>query len=196
MTTIIKTLIDKSARGTLHLVLLFSLAAAVPLFAQDTATTNNSGNAHAASGPPNLVQLVRQATQKFLDVNAATAAGYAPFLGCVSGQDHGAMGVHYVNGNVLSAGQINASQPQALIYEPVEGGKMQLVGVEFIVLAAPWLTNNNNTPPVLEGQVFNYVDSPNRFNIPAFFELHVWAWRDNPQGSFVDWNNHVTCAGE
>ena len=196
MTTIIKTLIDKSARGTLHLVLLFSLAAAVPLFAQDTATTNNSGNAHAASGPPNLVQLVRQATQKFLDVNAATAAGYAPFLGCVSGQDHGAMGVHYVNGNVLNAGQINASQPQALIYEPVEGGKMQLVGVEFIVLAAPWLTNNNNTPPVLEGQVFNYVDSPNRFNIPAFFELHVWAWRDNPQGSFVDWNNHVTCAGE
>jgi hypothetical protein len=194
-----KTLIAKSARSTLHLVLLFNLAAAVPLLAQDVATTNNSGNrqaTHQEAVPSNLVQLVRQATQKFVDVNAATAAGYAPFLGCVTGQDHGAMGVHYVNGDVLNAGQINASQPQALIYEPLEGGKMQLVGVEFIVLAAPWLTNNNNTPPVLEGQVFNYVDSPNRFNIPAFFELHVWAWRDNPQGSFVDWNNRVSCAGE
>ena len=41
-----------------------------------------------------------------------------------------------------------------------------------------------------------YVASPNRFNIPAFFELHVWAWRDNPQGDFVDWNDHVTCTGD
>ncbi len=35
---------------------------------------------------------------------------------------------------------------------------------------------------------------PNRYGLPAFFELHVWAWRDNPQGAFVDWNDHVTCA--
>jgi hypothetical protein len=143
-----------------------------------------------------LVAIVRKATTQYADVNNAVAAGYAPFLGCVTGQDHGAMGVHYVNGTLLSAGEIDASHPQALIYEPSKEGKMQLVGVEFIVFAEPWLTNNNNTPPVLEGQVFQYVDSPNRFNIPAFFELHVWAWRDNPQGAFVDWNNHVTCANE
>jgi hypothetical protein len=49
---------------------------------------------------------------------------------------------------------------------------------------------------VLDGQVFNFVGAPNRFNIPSFFELHVWAWRDNPQGAFVDWNNQVTCAGQ
>jgi len=29
--------------------------------------------------------------------------------------------------------------------------------------------------------------------LDPFFELHVWAWRDNPQGAFVDWNNNVTC---
>ena len=106
------------------------------------------------------------------------------------------MGVHYVNGTLLNSGVINASQPQALIYEPLKNGKMKLVGVEFITFAAPWLAANNNTPPVLEGQVFQFVDSPNRFNIPAFFELHVWAWRDNPQGAYVDWNNDVTCAHE
>jgi len=146
-------------------------------------------------GSPNLVQLVRTATQQYLNVNAATAAGYAPFLGCVTGQDHGAMGVHYVNGTLLNAGQIDASQPQALIYEP-SNGAMRLVGVEFIVFADPWLQNNNNNPPVLDGQVFQFVDSPNRFNIPAFFELHVWAWRANPQGAYVDWNNQVTCTAE
>lgn len=143
-----------------------------------------------------LVEIVRSATRQYLDVNNATNAEYAPFLGCVSGQDHGAMGVHYVNGTILNSNQIDASHPQALIYEPSDGGKMRLVGVEFIVFAASWLANNKNTPPVLEGQVFQFVDSPNRFNIPAFFELHVWAWRDNPQGAFVDWNNHVTCADE
>jgi hypothetical protein len=144
----------------------------------------------------NLLNIVREATKQYLDVNAATAAGYGPFLGCVTGQDHGAMGVHYVNGTLLNSGLINASQPQALIYEPLKNGKMQLVGVEFITFAASWLAANNNTPPVLEGQVFNFVDSPNRFNIPAFFELHVWAWQDNPQGAYVDWNNNVTCGYE
>jgi len=59
--------------------------------------------------------------------------------------------------------------------------------------AATWL-KNNPSPPVLEGQVFLLVDGPNRFNLASFFELHVWAWRDNPQGDFVDWNDHVTCA--
>jgi hypothetical protein len=141
-----------------------------------------------------LVQIVRNATEQYLDVNNATKDGYAPFLGCVSGSDHGAMGIHYVNGNLLN-GTIDVNHPQALIYEPSSNGQMKLVGVEFITLASTWL-QNNSSPPVLEGQVFLLVDSPNRFNIPAFFELHVWAWRDNPQGSFVDWNDHVTCANE
>jgi len=138
-----------------------------------------------------LVQIVRDATKQYLDINNATAAGYGPFLGCVSGSDHGAMGIHYVNPNLLN-GTVDATHPQALIYEP-SNGQMKLVGVEFIVDAATWRKNNSG-PPVLEGQVFLYVDSPNRFDIPSYFELHVWAWRDNPQGSFVDWNDHVSCA--
>ena len=141
-----------------------------------------------------LMQTVREATKRYLDVNNATRDGYEPFLGCVSGSDHGAMGVHYVNGNLLN-GMIDVNHPQALIYEPSSNGQMKLVGVEFITFASTWL-QNNSSPPVLEGQVFLYVASPNRFNIPAFFELHVWAWRDNPQGDFVDWNNLVTCAHE
>lgn len=40
------------------------------------------------------------------------------------------------------------------------------------------------------------IDSPNRYGLPAHYELHVWAWRDNPNGAFVDWNNRVTCEGQ
>src|ERR1700678_1274405 len=104
----------------------------------------------AQADQTNLVQIVRTATKQYADVNNATAAGYGPFLGCVTGQDHGAMGVHYVNGALLSAGEIDASQPQALIYEPANG-TMRLVGVEFIVFADAWLKSHDNNPPVLDG---------------------------------------------
>jgi hypothetical protein len=174
----------------LHLALLSSLVTAPSLFAADSAATKHS--AHAQVSPSTLVQLVKDGTAKYIDVNAATAAGYGPFLGCVAGTDHGAMGIHYVNPTLLSNLTLDPSQPQALIYEP-SNGKMTLVGVEFILDSASWLAANPNTSPVLDGQVFNFVGYPNRFSINSFFELHVWAWRDNPQGAFVDWNNSVSC---
>ena len=152
-------------------------------------------HAHPAQVPARLVRIVRDATRPYVDVYAATAAGYGPFLGCVSGSDHGAMGIHYVNLTLYADGEIDGLHPEALIYEP-KGDRRHLVGVEYIVDATTWLAYHNNSPPVLEGQVFNLVTSPNRYNLPAFFELHVWAWRGNPQGAFVDWNNTVSCEGQ
>ncbi len=166
---------------------LLGVSAASPLLAQDHAMSM-SNDSHVSA---RLVQIVQSATRKYLNVNNATAAGYGPFLGCVTGPDFGAMGIHYVNGALLN-GELNAETPQALIYEP-EGNRLRLVGVEFIVDAATWLNNHDNTPPVLEGQVLQLVAAPNRFNLPTFFELHVWAWRNNPLGAFVDWNARVSC---
>jgi len=149
---------------------------------------------HQHSAPARLVQIVREATRQFLDVNSAGAAGYGPAFGCVSGPDHGAMGIHYVNGPLVIDGEIDATRPEALIYEPT-GSRRRLVGVEYIVDAQTWLSNHDG-PPVLEGQLFQFVGSPNRYNLAPFFELHVWAWRDNPNGAFVDWNNNVSCEGQ
>jgi hypothetical protein len=138
-----------------------------------------------------LVEIVRNATAQYVDnVNAATAAGYSPALGCVSGPDHGAMGIHYVNGSLVN-GPIDPTHPQALIYEPQPNGQLKLVGVEFIILAGALPPNS---APQVDGHLMVFVDGPNRYGLPPFFEMHVWAWRDNPQGPFVDWNNHVSCA--
>jgi hypothetical protein len=139
-----------------------------------------------------LVEIVRNATQQYQNVNNAIAAGYSPVLGCVSGSDHGAMGIHYVNSALLN-GPINPTQPQALIYQPSSSGQYQLVGVEFIILASALPAN---AAPEVEGHLMLYVDTPNRYGLPAFFELHVWAWRTNLQGPFVDWNDNVTCSYE
>jgi hypothetical protein len=51
-------------------------------------------------------------------------------------------------------------------------------------------------PPTLDGQLLHFNESPNRFGLPAFYELHVWAWRDNPLGTFADWNARVSCDGK
>ena len=165
--------------------LLTCLMTVPPLLAQQAAHASHDA-------PAKLVVAVRKATQPFLNVNNARAAGYAPAFGCVTGPDHGAMGIHYVNGALVGDGKIDPEYPEALIYEP-DGNRRRLVGVEYIVDAKTWLKNHKNNPPTLNGQDFQFVAAPNRFNLADFFELHVWAWRDNPQGAFVDWNNQVSC---
>jgi len=176
-----------STKNVLRLALLSGLVASAPPLAvcQDK---------HDHDAPAKLVQIVRDATRQYIDVNNA-APDYGPAFGCVSGPDHGAMGIHYINGKLVGDGEIDAAHPEALIYEPV-GDRRRLVGVEYIVDAATWLANHKGVPPMLEGQAFQFVGSPNRYGIPAFFELHVWAWRDNPNGAFVDWNNEVTCENQ
>jgi hypothetical protein len=101
------------------------------------------------------------------------------------------MGIHFVDRALVRDGQLDAERPEALVYEPKDG-RLQLVGVEYIVLADAWHANHQ-APPVLMGQHSHYVGSPNRYGNPPFYELHVWAWRRNPNGMFVDWNPRVSC---
>lgn len=140
---------------------------------------------------PSFAEVVRESTSDFRDVAAAEEVGYGLFHGCVSGPQGGAMGVHYANGDLVGDGELDAEAPEALIYE-MSYGQLRLVGVEYVVLADQW-HENNEMPPVLMGQLFNYVGSPNRYGLPAFYELHVWAWKFNPTGMFADWNPLVSC---
>ena len=150
----------------------------------------------AKAGSPEdspLVEKVRIATAPFTDINVAIAQGWVPATPCVSGPDTGAMGVHFVLPARIGGAAPNAQQPQALIYEPMQNGAMRLVGVEFIVLADAWAMSNPSSVPALDGNLMNYIGAPNRYGLPAFYELHVWAWEHNPKGSFADWNTLVTC---
>jgi hypothetical protein len=141
-----------------------------------------------------LVKEVRLATQDFRNVRKAIDAGYESTGSCVSGPEKGAMGIHYANGALIGDGLIDAKAPELLIYEQKDG-RLRLVGVEFLVLADAWNASHpNGEPPVLMGQHFHFVGTPNRYRLPAFYELHVWAWRDNPSGDFVDWNPDVSCS--
>ena len=140
-----------------------------------------------------LVAKVREVTEKYHTVEAATAAKYVKGTPCVSGPDRGAMGIHYVRPDLIQGAVLDVNQPSALIYEPESDGTLRLVGVEYLVLASVWDAANPNAPPALEGNLLNYIPFPNRYGLPALYEIHVWAWEANPLGSNADWNTHVTC---
>jgi hypothetical protein len=152
----------------------------------------------AYSQPPKgsslpLIEEVRDATARFRDINVAIGEGWAPATPCVSGPDAGAMGVHFNQPTRKADGTVTADAPQFLIYEPTANGAMRLVGVEFLVTVSDWENRNGAVPAVLDGNLMNLVPTPNRYGLPAFYELHVWAWEGNPQGSFADWNTRVNC---
>lgn len=136
-----------------------------------------------------IVQKIRAATAPFQDPETALGAGYIDTGNCVSGRDGGGMGIHFINPELLD-GAVDVETPEVLIYEPQPNGSKVLVGVEYIALD----DNNAETgSPVLDGHLLNYSGAPNRYGLPAFHELHVWAWKYNPDGTFSDWNPRVSC---
>lgn len=145
-----------------------------------------------------LIKIVRASTERFKDVAVAEAEQYKLQFGCVSGDYSGAMGLHYINMDLVNSGVVDATHPQIVIYEATPGGGRRLIGADFLVLADGWNATHSGSPELM-GQLFHLFDSPNRFGLPAFYTLHVWAWKENPQGAFVNWHPNVSCesfAGE
>ena len=142
-----------------------------------------------------LIKIVRDSTDRFHEVAQAEREGYALAFGCVSGPDQGAMGLHFINMNLVGSGVIDPTKPQIILYEPTGDGRLNLTGADFLVDAQQW--DNDKThkpgPPELMGQLFHYFEAPNRFGLKAFYTLHVWAWKDNPNGAFVNWHPGVAC---
>jgi hypothetical protein len=148
-----------------------------------------------------LLQIVKSSTVRFKGVSAAEAEGYHLAFGCVTGPDAGAMGRHYVkmplvvDPPMMPNGEPDPTQPQIVIYEPLPDGGLHLIGADYLILADPWeKAHPLQGAPQMMGQLFHYFEAPNRFGLPAFYTLHVWAWKENPNGAFVNWHPNVSCA--
>jgi hypothetical protein len=137
-----------------------------------------------------LVQL-RQATAQYHNFEKAVDAGWkVAITPCWESRSQGAMGYHYGNPDLLfDEATVNLLEPEALMYEPGPGGQMRFVGVEYIVFIEEWeaVHGEGAAPPELLGQPFH----PHAF-LPIY-KLHIWVWRDNPRGTFADWNPKVSC---
>ena len=184
---------------TVSLILSCTLVAAMAAASTHASPPHASAIASDTHAQPHVPQSagalatrVRAATALYRDINQAIAAGYQQFGGCVSGPQAGAMGIHFVNGALVDE-TLDVNRPEALVYE-VNNGAARLVGVEYIAPVSAWDASHEG-PPVLMGQHFHLLGTPNRYRLPALYELHVWAWRTNPNGTFADWNPNVSCEG-
>ena len=114
------------------------------LFASSAVPHDDRNNDRNSAGE--LVRLVRQATAQFRDPAAAEAQGYHLLFGCVSGPDIGAMGLHYVNMSLVGDGELDATQPEIVIYEPLPNGRLRLIGADYLVLADVWNATHSSPP--------------------------------------------------
>ena len=143
------------------------------------------------------VDRARAATARFNSLIQAEKGGYGlppegPLHECIASfDDTGAMGFHYINGALLDGtGTIDPTQPEALVYAEDASGNLRLVALEYVVFASEWTGAHD---PMLFDEMFMFVDEPNRYELPPFWALHVWLWKDNPAGTFAAFNPDVSC---
>lgn len=131
-------------------------------------------------GPAAILQLedVREATARYLDVDAAVADGYVDIGAFVSG-----MGWHYLKPSIVDA-RFNGRKPELLVYadDPC-GGKRRLVAVEY---AIP-LELSKRAP---QGFVGN-ADMWHADHELGLWTLHAWIWEYNTDGVFAPFNPRV-----
>ena len=177
-----------STLGVLLMMFALPSSARAQNHSHAAASSNRSLNA--------LVQAVRDATERFKDVAAAENEDYHLLFGCVTDDDKGAMGLHWVNlPLVFDGGELDPTRPEIILYEPLPSGRIRITGADFLVIAKDWDDAHPGNPPQLMGQLFHRFESPNRFGLPAFYTLHVWAWKESPSGTFVNWHDNVSCDG-
>lgn len=130
---------------------------------------------------------IRAATARYHDVAVAVADGYEPAGHCEASDD-GVMGVHWFNPRLAADAEVDPTRPEILLYLPTEDGD-RLVGVEWFVPAA--LTGGET--PELYGVPFDGPMAGHAPGMPEHYDLHVWAWRHNPDGMTAPWNPDLSC---
>ncbi|MEO8310803.1 MAG: hypothetical protein ABI520_06490 [Caldimonas sp.] len=162
--------------------------------AMQPSVAHEHGSPSSPAGSSPLVEKVRDATARYKDINIALGEGWVQATPCVSGPNDGAMGVHFLMPDRLHDGMLRAEEPEMLIYEPGPAGTFRLVGVEYLVLVSEWAARNGpGVAASVDGHLAHLIPEPNRYALPALYELHVWAWENNPNGTHADWNSRVSC---
>ena len=167
-----------------------------------------------------ILAIIRSATAKYHDFDAAVADGYQLDPHCVEHPGGlGVMGQHAVNMSRIVPAVV-PSEPGVLVYEPMKNGKYRLVAAEFLVPAEPWDIANPAGPPMLGEVEFDdhreiiYVEKMDEDGNPVYdeygnvvleprnakggppfphYHLHVWVWKNNPNGMYYPFNPNVRC---
>ena len=149
--------------------------------------------------PANLAA-TRAALDKYQDPIAAIRDGYFSTVGCVDypkggggmgemAYKPGGMGVHFLNAALIGP-KLDSLKPQVLIYE--------LLGPRLRLVAAEWFVPTAVSKEALS--IFGTrLDGPMEGHAPVLpvelhhWDLHVWLWKENPNGLMHPTNSTVKC---
>lgn len=171
---------------------LASRALAALIVAAGVATGIGPVEAHPSVDTRARAQLLR-ATARYNNPAVALADGYLATEECVAEPGLGGMGLHYFNPALL-AGPLDPARPQVLLYEPLPGGRLRLVAVEWFAIDPDQDLTTDEGRPSLFGVPFEGPMAGHEPGMPVHFDLHAWVWKTNPAGMFTGYNPRVDCA--
>jgi hypothetical protein len=127
-----------------------------------------------------LVLKVREATGRYKDINIALGEGWVQATPCVSGPNDGAMGVHFLKPERLrrraqGRGAGDADLRARSGWDVPSRRRRVHRACERVGGA-----HGPGVAPSIDGHPVNLITEPNRHALPALYEMHVWAWEDNP----------------
>jgi len=126
---------------------------------------------------------LRDATSKYADIGMALDEGYMSTYEYATSPE-GGMGIHFLNPTITG---IDRLRPNVLLYDLDEHGMYSLIAVEWFVPSA-----GLSEAPTLFGQTFDGPMPGHEAGQPEHYELHVWLYRDNPEGMYTGFNPDVT----
>lgn len=134
-----------------------------------------------------FIRNLQERTHKFRKVENALAAGYIEFSPeCFAEEEDGelhSVGVFYDYPPAIDD-VLDPNQPESLLYAPNPDGSLDLTGVEFWIPFDLWTSSE---APTIEGVPLNYEEDM------GVWGLHVWIWRENPEGITAESNPNVSC---
>lgn len=143
---------------------------------------------------PDSVDSAKAASAKYHSTVQAERDGFSAVnQPCVSAPS-GGMGTHYVNGARIGDPAVDALKPEVLLYSAGKNGKPVLTGVEYLKIDADGDLGTDDDRPTLFGQPFDGPMPGHDPGMPVHYDLHVWAWADNPSGIFAPFNPSLSCS--
>jgi hypothetical protein len=163
------------------------------------ATAPSSAAAQLPTVPAELAG-VRAQLDKYRDPIVAVHDGYLSSVACIEYPEGasegsmryapGGMGVHFLNFGFVGP-TLDPSKPQVLIYEPV-GDSLRLVAAEWFM---PAEVAGSSRPKVFGKELEGPMEGHQPLMPVGFhhYDLHVWLWKNNPEGVFSPTNPAVRC---
>lgn len=188
------------------LVFLLGATLGIAACAADQPTRNEVGGAHrhapavSTLSPAEVAQALdalRSLTAEWHNAAKAEAAGYRTVVGCVdervvqgvSAANARGMGFHIANAELLDD-RAALREPEFVVYDhDPSRGPARLVAFDyFIPVSTVWpAPENGGSPPSLPELGLPYTWSPAHNG----WMFHVWAWENNPDGMFDNFNPKV-----